>query len=144
MDWAECKTAAQKPMSFFADANDMEMCFFHALACYFIIGAGQRAVPHTGVNRNENFIFPFLSHLDGSGAANYVTQSIHDIAKTNEVEGLSPDSSGTGMRIGATNYLALIASVTLSMIIMRGGWELRGICSVHEVSLYLFIEEYSY
>jgi hypothetical protein len=89
----------------------------------------------------------FLAVFDGhggSGAANYVTQSIHDIAKTNEVEGLSPDASGTGMRIGATNYLALIASVTLSMIIMRGGWELRGICSVHEVSLYLFIEEYSY
>ena len=132
-DWSESKVHAQKYMSFFSEAKDWRLDFFLALACYLVTGGGQRAVgPHE--DYKKKFVFPFLATLKKSGAANVVTQFLNKIQLSGNVEGMSPSTTGTGLRIGPTNDLAANPFVTISQIIQRGGWEFRGICNVFEVS----------
>jgi hypothetical protein len=55
----EIKTNAQKPMNFFPDAEHMELDFYHAMACYFIVGAGSSSIT-SSEDMVQDWIFPFL------------------------------------------------------------------------------------
>ena len=135
MDWSEKKVGAQKPMSFFCDASSYELCLWHSFACYFVVGGGQHAVSSIDAS-SACWIFPFLAKLASPAAQlNRYLKFVYDQGK---VEGLSPDTTGTGFRIGATNWLSLNPLVTLSMIISRGGWDMKGICNVFE---YLLVQQ---
>jgi hypothetical protein len=97
------------------------------------VRAGQRAVG-AREDYKRTFVFPFLAGLKKSGAANTVTQFLNRIQLSGVVEGMSPSTTGTGLRIGPTNELAANIFVTITQIIQRGGWEFRGICNVFEAS----------
>jgi len=59
LEWSEIKTNAQKPMNFFPDAEHMELDFYHAMACYFIVGAGSSSIT-SSEDMVQDWIFPFL------------------------------------------------------------------------------------
>ena len=48
---------------------------------------------------------------------------------------LHPDATGTDVRVGSTNGMANSAGVSMSHVIMRGGWDLSGINKVFEYML---------
>ena len=124
-------------MSFFCEAERYELCLWHSFACYFIVGAGQHAVTNTE-DSTANWIFPLLGKLSSS-PANQVNKYLKFLYDKGVVAGLSSEVTGTGFRIGATNYLSMVPSVTLTMIISRGGWDMKGICNVFEVSKFIIV-----
>jgi len=120
-------------MTFFCDASTYELCLWHAFACYFVVGAGQYAV--TAETSAACWVFPFLGKLEQPSAqVNRYLKFIYDQCK---VEGMSPDLTGTGFRIGETNELSCDPLVTFTQTVSRGGWDMKGICNVFEVSTVL-------
>ena len=120
----------QKPMTFFCDAAKYELCLWHAFACYLVVGAGQHAVT-SSVDAQSCWIFPFLAKLEQPSAQ--LNKYLKFIFDQGAVEGLSPDTTGTGFRIGATNALSCNPLVTFAQMVLRGGWDMKGICNVFEV-----------
>jgi hypothetical protein len=64
MNWNEVKTSAQKPMPMNCDMESFELDFFHACACYFIMGLGRSSEV---LDQDSNWILPFMANLTGNG-----------------------------------------------------------------------------
>lgn len=60
LDWQERKTNAQKPMSFFPDAQSWELDVYHSLACYWVLGAGSRHLTSLSNTSIDMLLFPFF------------------------------------------------------------------------------------
>jgi hypothetical protein len=80
LDWNERKTNRQTQMNFFCDCQSYEIDFYHSIACYILLGGGNKSLNRIA-NVNSNFVFPFLSGLSNSGPAHYVTNIIQSVYK---------------------------------------------------------------
>lgn len=136
-DWSETKRSKQKFMNFFSDRLNYEMDFFHSFGCYIMVGGGTEYASvrsSTGANVDcSKFVFPTLASQ--ISPATTVNGYIKELVASKQVTGLSEDSIGTSLRIGATNVMANSPGVELQHIIMRGGWEFSGFCNVFEYML---------
>ena len=89
--WMQQKTSDVTDMTFFADSSKFEICHFHSMACYLIVGGGGRRA-------SETWVFPFLSDISVSTA---VTRILKELAV--DVESLHSDVTSKDIRVGSAN-----------------------------------------
>ena len=96
--WNQQKTSDVQEMTFFADASSFEVCEFHSLACYLIVGGGNQHV--TPQNAAAQWVFPSLN-------INSATTAIANMLKelATKVEALHPDVTATDIRVGSVNNI---------------------------------------
>jgi hypothetical protein len=105
-------------MTFLADANTYQICFYHSMACYFIMGHGRH-----NMDAKKKYMFPFLASLKGQ-AATTISNYLKDLR--DKIDGMPQDVAGTSIRIGATNMMVNMPYLELVHAVIRGGWEYTG------------------
>jgi hypothetical protein len=129
-EWNEMKTSLQKPMTFVADFSDYRICVFHALASYWVVGAGSSAVASSmGLHAAENI--HVLPHLRTEAVAK-INKVLKDIQGRAPSIGLPEDVTGTCLRVGAVHEILNHPSCELIHAIIRGGWEFSSLCNIFE------------
>lgn len=111
LHWQEPKRVKQMPLSFFPDMERMELCWYHAFACYVLVGADSSSLSA----EPETWIFPHLR----PNAASKVT----DILKRyiDRVPDMPRNATGTCLRVGAAMEVTLRTDVVVAA--HRGGWD---------------------
>lgn len=112
MDWQELKTNAQKPMNFFCDRECFEIDLYHALCCYFIVGAGSQWIQSEPLDKR--WIFPFVR----SDTASKITTYLRKLAS--KVPGVPLDVTSTALRVGGVQEVVNRTDIVVGTI--RGGW----------------------
>jgi hypothetical protein len=111
MRWSCPKTFHQKTINFFIDYKDYKMCFYHALAVYFMTANGtERAAQY---HRGYEFIFPQLAKQNIAGVHWTITMWIQSMSRTSTTRNfpakvhvtLPADMTGKSLRKGAINML---------------------------------------
>jgi hypothetical protein len=111
MRWSCPKTFHQKTINFFIDYKDYKMCFYHALAVYFMTANGtERAAQY---HRGYEFIFPQLAKQNIAGVHWTITMWIQSMSRTSTTRNfpakvhitLPGDMTGKSLRKGAINML---------------------------------------
>jgi hypothetical protein len=118
LDWQESKTNQQKPMNFFPDAEHYQIDFNHAMACYFIVGAGSKYL--TSRNTDKKWIFPFLDGTTPGSATTKITEYLRRLQPSTGNR-VADDVTATALRVGSVQEIVdRTGDIVLGTI--RGGW----------------------
>ena len=122
--WMQQKTTNVQEMTFFADAESYEICEFHSLACYLVVGGGSR-----GSRGADGWVFPTLSEINASKA---ITTILKDLSK--RIDGLHSEVTATDIRVGSANDIVNAEGGGFEVAVARGGWKAKGetICALFE------------
>jgi len=120
-DWTELKVASIKTMNFFPDYSCLETCVFFAYSMYWM--------SCTAADLNGDFVFPDLA-LTTSSASQFVSKLLKQMI--GKVPGVTKETTGKGLRVGAATDIASSQSGGIFHAIMRGGWDFSGECSIFE------------
>ena len=85
------------PMNFFSDVSSMDIDFYHAMACYLIMGGGNAKL---SLNDESNWIFPDLARNKDSASSlvtKYIREALAD-CPDKSLSGSSQDYEGTSLR----------------------------------------------
>jgi len=127
--WHERKTLASKIVPVFHDNSSFEICFYHSLACYLIVGGnGIRSQMDT---LSEQYIFPDMKTA-GDTCINSIIQELipREDCSDGKVLGLHPASVGKSLRKGAANLL--IRKVGIITTTLFANWDCNGYTSLYE------------
>lgn len=85
------------PMNFFSDVSSMDIDFYHAMACYLIMGGGNAKLSR---GEESNWIFPDLARNKDSASSlvtKYIREALAD-CPDKSLSGCSQDYEGTSLR----------------------------------------------
>ena len=84
-------------MNFFSDVSSMDIDFYHAMACYLIMGGGNAKLSR---GDESNWIFPDLARNKDSASSlvtKYIREALAD-CPDKSLSGCSQDYEGTSLR----------------------------------------------
>ena len=96
--WNQQKTTDIQQMTFFADYKNFEICEYHSLACYLVVGGGSRNLNQRVSSGGQTWVFPCLADVSATKA---VSNMLKELSKTVEI--LSSDVTATDLRVGSVN-----------------------------------------
>ena len=114
IEWPEEKTGTANLMTFSRDNDNLEVDFFHSMACYLMTQEGR----HGSTNQSK-YLFPCFANLQKGGASAKVHKAIKECVGV--VNGISSNMSPSGVRVGASDEMVFNPLLNLSAAIVRGG-----------------------
>lgn len=112
-------------MTFHADPKDWRLDFYHAMACYLIMGGGGSG--RASASQEECgvcWMFPALADLADGSAATKVSKILDKARKGGA--NIPNETNSHGLRVAATDEMIFNPLVSIFAVIARGGWDFEG------------------
>jgi hypothetical protein len=132
--WNQMKASRGGELSYTCDSSNFELDLIHALATY-VLSAGHKLSkrdltrgPNGDVVPDLVWLFPDYAKLEGGGCAAKINNVLRQLY---EAKVTSMLFTSHGLRVGATNDLAMQSDVPFLSIVARGDWFIEGECTVY-------------
>ena len=132
--WNDRKNAKSNPCVFFNDAHTWHICWIHACFCYLMADGSHSFHLQSGlIPEGKRYLFPTLAYKKSQEISRYVTQVIHDAAKTGKVKGLNTKHTSHGLKHGAADDCCVNPLCNIVYTVCRAGWTYSGDVSLDEI-----------